>query len=157
MNLTLDIKGGNGHTEVLFEGDKVIIKYHKTDPVERGLIEQLVEKGQKLGLVLYTSKKEEPTVPLADIKDVLMKKGGEIALKGEDEKVVDLVKEIVLKGPDEAVEKLAASKIEEELKKGRLVYEAQPDRTWKVLDKSAVFKPKKEKQRVSTSSPVVGG
>ncbi len=155
MNLTLDIKGGNGHTEVLFEGDKVIIKYHKTDPIERGMIKQLVEKGEKLGLVLYTSKKEEPTVPLGDIHDVIMKKGGEIALKGQEEKVTEL--EIVLKGSEEAVEKLAADKVQEEIKKGRLVYEAQPDRTWKVLDKSSMFKPKKDKQRVSTSAPVVGG
>lgn len=157
MNLTLDIKGGNGHTEVLFEGDKVVIRYHKTDPVERGMIKQLVEKGEKLGLVLYTSKKEEPTVPLGDIHDVLMKKGGEVALKGVEEKVTELAKEIVLKGTEEAVEKLAADKVQEEIKKGRIVYEAQPDRTWKVLDKSTVFKPKKEKQRVSSSAPVVGG
>jgi hypothetical protein len=142
MDLSLAITGPGGHTEVLFEDDKVVVKFKNTSPAERGAIEQLVEKGRKIGLVLHRSKKEEATKPFDDIKEVVMDKKGEIALKGKAEDV----------------EKLAVALIEKEIKDGRVVAEAQEDGQWKILEDAKLFKPRKDKKQALTSTKVpVGG
>lgn len=142
MNLTVAITGPGGHTEVLFEEDKVIIKFKDTSPAERGMIEQLVEKGRKAGLALHHSTKEEPTKAFDDIKEVVMDKKGEIALKGKTEDV----------------EKLAVDLIEREIKSDRVVAEATDDGKWEIIKDAKLFKVKKDKKQAVTSTRTpVGG
>lgn len=115
--LTLSLMGPSGHTVVVFDGGKALVNFQKTSPGERGMIATLVEKAQKLGLKLHRAKKGEAGDPLEALTDVLMDAKGEIALVGTSE----------------AVEDLAFEMVAEEIRGNRVVSEAQPDGTWKVL------------------------
>lgn len=138
--LTFSAMGIGGHTVVTFEKDVILVKYHKTSPSERGMIEQFVEKALAKGLKLHRSKKGEAGEPLDAIVDVIMDPKGEVALKG----------------PKEAVDELAVAVVEKEIKDGRLVMEAQEDGTWKILHLGD-FKKKDKEQEVVSQSKAGGG
>lgn len=138
--LTLNATGIGGHTEVTFEDETVLVKYHKTSPSERGMIETLIEKGQKLGLKLHQAKKGVVGAKLDDIVTVILDKKGEVALTGDKKMVEDL----------------AVQAVEKEIKDGRLVMEAREDGSWKILH-AGEFKKKGKKQAVASHSAPGGG
>lgn len=144
MNLTLMATGLGGHTEAIFEKNQIRISFSKTDPKERGLIENLVERARKEGMKLHTVDNSDNLKEIEDdlLLDKIFKSKGKLALTGS----VD------------AVKKLALDIVEKEISERSLVMEAQEDGTWKILREKGEFKEKEDKEQKVTSSKVpVGG
>lgn len=141
MNLTLALTGPSGHAEAQFFGHRILITYQVTTERERGTVSLLVEKALKKGMKLYRGKDGEIGKPLEKLVDVILDKRGQVILEGEKKDV----------------EQLALEALEEEVKNGRIISEAQEDGTWKVI-KIGEFKAKEgEKQKVVSHEPVRGG
>lgn len=140
MNLTLALTGPSGHAEAQFFGDRILITYRDTTDKERGTVSILIEKAMKRGMKLHLGKDGEVGKPVEKIHDVIMDKRGQVILLGEKKDV----------------EQLALEALEEEVKNGRIISEAQEDGTWKVI-KIGEFKAKEEKQKVVSHEPVRGG
>lgn len=137
MELMFAATGTGGHTEATFENEEIRISFHKTSPEERGMIETLVERGKKAGMVLHTVDKEGGLKPLENeslLQEIFKGKG-----------------QVALKGTAEAVKKLALDLVEKEIQDGKLVMHAQSDGTWKILRQKEDFKPKEDEKQVVTS------
>lgn len=143
MRLVLMATGTSGHTEAIFELEKIKISFSKTDPQERGMIENLVEKAQKEGMKLHSMDDKENLKEIDNqtLLDMIFKKKGKL----------------VLTGTVDAVKKIALDIVEKEIRERSLVMEAQDDGTWKILREAGEFKDKEEKQAVTTSKAVGGG
>jgi hypothetical protein len=133
-----------GHTEATFEKDEVRLSFHKTTPEEKGMIEVMVEKGKKAGMVLHTVDKKSELKPIEDealLQEIFKGKG-----------------EIALKGTPESVRKLALDLLEQEIADGRkMVFQAQEDGTWKTIHKKEDFKPQADEKEVVSSKEKAGG
>lgn len=144
FDLTLDMTGVNGHTELSFWKDQVRVKWAETTVSERDLIRGLIQTSKIFGFKPWTVDEDgKPKEELKKLPGLFRGKKGEIILKGEVKKVKLLAQEL----------------IEGEVRNNHMVLEAQDDGSWKIL-KTGQFDPEKEpgkKKKVTTSAPVGGG
>lgn len=139
--ITLDVTGTNGHTELSFSKGQVRVTWKETNATERGLIKGLIQTGRLFGFVPYSVDDDgKPKEMLTKLPGTFRGKKGEIVLVGEVQKVKLFAQEM----------------IEGEIRENRLVLEAQADGTWKAL-KPGDFKAEPGKKKKVTSSEPVGG
>lgn len=142
MDVKFGALGPSGHVEASFVDDEVVVEFNQTSPSERGMVSNLIEKGTKEGMTLYTVKKDARK-PLEDdrVLEKIMATKGKLALKGTAETVTKLFKIL----------------LDLEIEGGRRVLEAQEDGTWKRLAKGEFKEKEGKKQDVKSTSFVGAG
>ena len=141
MDLTVSLLGIGGDAQLSFTEDHVRITVAKASSREKTAVTNVVNKGLKAGLKLYT-------VDADGKKNKQLKALPKLGGRKE--------KQLLLVGPKAKFELIAEGLVAAELDAGNIVMEAQKDGTWKAI-RVGEFKAKKEKQAVTSSRPVGGG
>jgi len=164
MNLNIAVVGPGGDASLSFTDKHIRVRWKEATLKERRMVSSLIKRARKLNMQVCTVDADGLPDKPAYKQDVpgLFKggKGGELLLQ---------------QGAPGAIASLAKELIEDEIKVGALVMEAQKNGTWKIV-KSGDFKAEEpetskelvavgekaaekpsEKRELTVSSPVGGG
>lgn len=143
MEMSLALIGVGGDARVSFTKEHIRLTWAETTSRERRMISTLVKRARKEKFGVCTVDKDGKADKPARWKDLpgLFGKGSG---------------EILFQGSLKAIQALACELVDEEIKTGCIVSEAQPDGTWKVLKEGEV-KPEEDKKTEVQSTRALGG
>ncbi len=145
MNLTISVQGIGGHTEIDFEDGRCKLTWKQTSLRERKMLRDMIRTAKDGGAKTFSvdehgnADKETSRVP-----GTIFNRNGTLIIKG-DGKVIELI---------------AKNLVDSEKSSGRLVMEAQPDNTWKILRLGEKFDEKEKstaKRKVHSTAKQDGG
>lgn len=151
FGLTLSLLGVGGDARLSFTKDHIRMTWEETTMRERRMMKSLITRARKANLEVCTVDPDGKPDTAARGKDL---PGGIKRAKAEGE--------VLIQGNRKAIAEIATALVEEEIKDGSLVMEAQQDGSWKLLSaesnkKAAEEAEKKGKKRELQSSRAVGG
>lgn len=137
--LTLNMLGACGDVEITFETDQVVIDWRKSPRVERTALKALIVKAKENGFETFDDEGEKT--------DELPSDGHFGSKEGK----------IILKGKPSQLKFVAEGIIEQEIKNGKLVMQANEDGSWNILRQGEFKSEPEKKQKVVSSEKVAGG
>lgn len=144
MEMMLALMGVGGDARLTFTTEHIRLRWGDTTSRERKMIAKLVKRARKLEFQVVTVDADGKPDRPAYWKDLPGMFG-----KGQGE--------IMFQGPTKAIQEIATELVDDEIKGGCLVFEAQSDGTWKIVKELGQVKPKEGEKRELKSTRAMGG
>jgi hypothetical protein len=142
MDLTLSVMGSSGHTEVRFTDDGAVLEWKNITSFEKVALRKLIISARKGGCKTHAVGEDgKPAEETKKLPGTIFSRSGKLYFKGNLD----------------ALKKIAVDAVENEIKSGKLVMEAQKDGTFNIVKLGSFVLKEKEPQKVASTVPPRGG